>query len=258
MPDLWKKKEPVDLDKPKEVHVKKPRVNAELPDFLKEKIGVPVKTASKQPASALKKAVPAYKMNIRTVSPSLKTTLTYKDVEAFIATMDVLKKWADNDNYKKYSVLIGGDALLNAWETEQGTALSQNGLKDVVNPCQRIVLKTRFSGLYDEFAGLVAQEGFTPEEWAYTCDRTIKAYRVADASLDLGYAIKFHRKGYFDHYIEKLPRRWKNEMYAVEEAIIKMYETTPEDVNAVKPYKEEILKEIIKNRGVFLTCPIVY
>ena len=36
-----------------------------------------------------------------------------------------------------------------------------------------------------EFAKIVAGEGFNPEEWAYTCDKTIKAYRVQSARSEL-------------------------------------------------------------------------
>lgn len=51
-------------------------------------------------------------------------------------------------------------------------------LKDLVHPCQRLVQKIRMQGMEGEFAKIVAGEGFNPEEWAYTCDKTIKAYRV--------------------------------------------------------------------------------
>mgnify|MGYP003311110199 CR=1 FL=1 len=37
------------------------------------------------------------------------------------------------------------------WESKNGTALSLNGLKDGVNPCQRLALKIRWAGLEDEF-----------------------------------------------------------------------------------------------------------
>lgn len=258
MPNTWDKKQPTDLDKPQVVKVKKPRIDVELPDFLKEKIGVPLKTASKAPATAQKKAIPAYALNIRTVSPSMTTTLTYKDIEAFISTIDIIMDWGYKNHMKKYSELIGGEIMLNTWEKEQGTALTQNDLKDIVNPCQRLVLKTRFAGLYDEFAALVAQKGFTPEEWGYTCDRTIKAFRVADANLGVAYAVKFHRQGYYKTFIEKLPEKWKDEMYAVEAAIVKMYSPIREDVEAVRPYRYEILKKLTEIRGIMLTGPIVY
>lgn len=258
MPNIWDKKEPKDLDKPKVVKAKKPHVDIELPDFLKEKIGVPLKTASKAPSSAQKKAIPAYALDIRTVSPSQTTILTYKDVEAFISTIDIIMDWGNQNNMAKYSQLIGGEIMLNTWENEQGTALTQNDLKDIVNPCQRLVLKTRFAGLYDEFARLVAQKGFTPEEWGYTCDRTIKAFRVADANLNVAYAVKFHRQGYYKQFIDKMPQKWRDEMYAVEEAIIKMYSTTYEDLRAVRPYKDEILSKITEINGLILTGPIVY
>jgi len=265
MPDLWSKKNPKDLDKPEKKPAKFPEVQIELPDFLKEKIGSPIETAQRLPASAQKEATSAQKMaavarkyNLRTINPSLTTPLTRKDVAAFISTIDMVMDWGMQNDMSNYSALIRGEALMDMWEQEQGTALSQNDLKDVVNPCQRLVLKTRFSGLYESFSTVVAQKGFSPEEWAYTCDRTIKAFRVAEASLGMAYAVRFHRRGYYNQYISKLPKRWQDEMYAVEEAIIEMYRASREDVESVRPYKDEILRKMIKIHGVMLTAPIIY
>ena len=265
MPNFWQKKDPKDLDKPQEKPAKFPEVRIDLPDFLKQKIGLPVRTVQKLPASAQKEATPAQKQaaiarkyNLRTINPSLTTPLTKKDVAAFISTIDMVMDWGTQNNMSNYRMLIRGEAMLDVWEQEQGTALSQNDLKDIVNPCQRLVLKTRFSGLYESFSTIVAQKGFSPEEWAYTCDRTIKAFRVAEASLGMAYAVRYHRRGYYDKYIAKLPKRWQDEMYAVEEAIIEMYRAPREDIESVRPYKDEILHKMIKIHGIMLTAPIVY
>ena len=47
-------------------------------------------------------------------------------------------------------------------------------------------------------------------------------------------------------------------MYAIEEAIIEMYRTSREDIESVRPYKDEILRKMIKIHGVMLTAPIIY
>ena len=99
---------------------------------------------------------------------------------------------------------------------------------------------------------------FTPEEWAYTCDKTFKAFRVTEANQAVAYAVRFHRRGYYDQYIKQLPEKWQDEMYAVEAAIIKMYNVFKEDVNTVRPYQKEIGEKMLKNRGMLLTTPIFY
>ena len=258
MPRIWDKNKSTDPDRPQKIRVHKPRVMTELPDFLKEKIGAPVKTAENKKGSAAKKVVPAKTLNIRTIHPSLTTPLTSKDVSAFISTIDMVTEWGMKDDMYNLGKMINGEALLDIWEKEQGTALSQNDLKDAVNPCQRLVLKTKFSGLYTDFAYVVAQKGFTPEEWAYTCDRTIKAFRIAEANMSIAYAVKFHRLGYYDQYIKQLPKRWQDEMFASSEAIIRMYTALQEDVDAVRPHVKELEDKFTKIHGIMLTAPIIY
>lgn len=270
MPEIWGEKKPEDLDRPRTVRVKKPRISTELPDFLKEKIREPQKDDEKEPApaSAVKekssnsgkggRQAQAHELSLRTLYPTLTSPLTSKDVGAFVATLDDVVEFGLKDQMRNHSKLILGEALLNMWELEQGTALKQNNLKDLVNPCQRLVLKTRFAGIYDEFAAVVIKQGFTPEEWAYTCDKTFKAFRVTEANQAVAYAVRFHRRGYYDQYIKQLPEKWQDEMYAVEAAIIKMYNVFKEDVNTVRPYQKEIGEKMLKNRGMLLTTPIFY
>lgn len=258
MPKIWNENNSMDPDKPQKIQVHKPHISTELPDFLKEKIGAPVKTAENKTGSATKKVVPAKSLNIRTIHPSLTTPLTSKDISAFISTIDMVIEWGMKDDMRNLGKMINGEALLDIWEKENGTALSQNDLKDAVNPCQRLVLKTRFSGLYTDFAYVVAQKGFTPEEWAYTCDRTIKAFRIAEANMSIAYAIRFHRLGYYDQYINQLPKRWSDEMFASSEAIIKMYTALQEDVDAVRPHLNELEDKFTEIHGIMLTAPIIY
>lgn len=258
MPGMWDQKEPVNPEEPELIKVHKPHTNTELPDFLKEKIGVPVKVAEKQPGRAEKKASLAQRLNLRTINPTLTSPLTAKDVEAFIETIDMVMQWGEDNNYHNYSRLIDGEAILDIWEAEQQIALPQNDLKDAVNPCQRLVLKTRFSGQYEEFARVVAQKGFSPEEWAYTCDKTIKAFRMANANMSIALAVQAHRRGYYNQYFDKLPTRWKNEMYAINTTIVKMFSALKEDIDVVRPYKDILIKKFNKIRGVMLTAPIIY
>lgn len=256
MPEIWGEvsEEETIIIEEEPVRKKKPKV--ELPDFLKEKIGLPVAKPKQSKTIAKKSNSPT--LNLRTMSPTLTSPLTTKDAEAFIGTLDEIIKWGDANNMAVYSQIITGDYLLNMWELKQNTALHQNALKDIVNPCQRLVLKMRFAGVYKAFKWILAKHGYTPEEWAYTGDKTIKAYRAATASPGLAYAVKFHRKGYYNSYIERLPKKWKEEMYANEAAIIRMFAVLKEDVEAVRPIQKEINEKFLKTNGVLLGVPIFY
>ncbi len=260
MPEIWGEKKPETLDRPRPKRVKKPKVTIELPDYLKEKADIPTKVAERKPATAVKKQKPTSVMDgkLRTLSPNLTSPLTTKDVAAFVNTIDSIMDFGMKDNMRNFSKLIIGESLLDIWEQEQGIALMQNSLKDLVNPCQRLVLKTRFAGLYDEFSAIVVKEGFSPEEWAYTCDKTVKAFRVLEANQSIAYAVRYHRKGYYDQYISQLPRKWREEMFATEAAIVKMYSVFKEDVDAVRPYHKALYEKFLKNKGMMLTAPIFY
>ena len=260
MPEIWGEKKPEDLDRPKQKRVRKPKVDIELPNYLREKADLPSKTAEMLPALAVKKTKPASVMSgkLRTLSPTLTSPLTTKDVAAFTNTIDAIMEFGMKDNMRNFSKLIIGETLLDIWEQEHGTSLMQNSLKDIVNPCQRLVLKTIFAGLYNDFASIVVKEGFSPEEWAYTCDKTVKAFRVLDANQSIAYAVRYHRRGYYDKYINQLPKKWKDEMFATEAAIVKMYTVLKGDVEATRPYYEELSKKFLKIKGMMLTAPIFY
>ena len=256
MPEIWGEKDPNKLDNPKPAPVKKPKPNKDIPDFLKKKLDMPVK-ALPVPSQKIKKKS-SVSSKFRTISPTLISPLTTKDAEAFVETIDELEAWGNKDDMFIYSEIISGQYLLDMWELEQGVSLYQNDLKDVVNPCQRLVLKIKFAGLYEEFKSILSKHGYTPEEWAYVGDKTIKAFRVASASLEVAYAVNYHKKGYYNHYIERLPEKWKQEMYANEAAIVKMYAVFREDVEAVKPLKDKINTKFLKLRNILLTAPIIY
>ena len=258
MPSIWGE-EPINApDTPEKVPAKRPKPKVDLPDALKEKIGLPVKTAEKAPASARRNATIEQKLGLRTLNPSLTSPLTSADVRDYVDTIDLIMDWVNQDNMRNYAKLIQGGMLLDFWEAENNMALSQNALKDVVNPCQRLVLVTRFAGVYGEFSMLTAQKGFTPEGWAYTCDKTIKAFRVLEANMSCAYAVRYHRRGYYREHMEKLPERWRNELYAVEEAIDRMYRVFKDDIETVRPFQNSLREKFIQNQNVFINAPIIY
>lgn len=258
MPDFWKK-DKKNLDKPEEVPAQKPRKKAKLPDYLLDKSDLPQPQAEKKSGSAAVKIKDAaIKPAGRTLYPTLASPLTTKDAEAFLDTIDDVVNWGNKNKMKNAHAIIKAGFLLDSIEKAQGTALIQNGLKDIVNPCQRLVLKTRIAGLYHDFSKVVAAKGFSPEEWAYTCDKTIKALRVAEANHSTAYAVQFHRRGYYNKYIEMLPEKWREAMFESEAAIIAMHSVFYENIEAVKPIKNTIRQKFNQIGGKLLLEPIIY
>lgn len=258
MPEIWGDKKLENLDKPENRPVKKPKMKTDIPDFLKQQMDLPVKTAEKKKSSVHKKASAADELQMRTVMPTLTSPLTLKDAEAFVATIDEVIAWGMKNNMRNLSKLINAGLLLDMWENEQGVALTQNSLKDAVNPCQRLVLKIRFAELYNEFASMVVKQGFSPEEWAYTCDKTLKAFRASQANPAIADAVRWHRRGYLNSYFDSMPSKWRAEMYATQAAIVKMYAVFKEDIKTIAPVKEELRKKLMKNKGMILTAPVIY
>ena len=261
MPEIWDEKDKIIVDAPQPQKVKRKKVMKELPDFLRQKIGMPPKNTVKTQPTPQKVGgakVSSLTKELKTIAPTASSLLTTQDVESFIATIDDINAWGKENNMYVLNKFIVADVLLTEWEKEQGKALGQNVLKDAVNPCQRLVVKANFAGLYTDMYRITSKQGYTPEEWAYTCDKTIKAYRVATSNMHKAYAVDFHRKGYYEKYISKLPTKWRNELFAVEAAIIKMHTVFPEDVEAVRGYTKILSQKFMLNDDMILAAPIIY
>ncbi len=258
MPDLWERK-PEDLDTPEEVKIERPKKPVHLPDYLNGKIEMPQPQAENLKSSAkVKVAKKPVDHSIRTLYPTLTSPLTTKDAEAFLATLDSINAWGEANNNRNSLAIIRANVLLDFMEKEKQAPLTQTNLKDMVNPCQNLVLKTRIAGNYSSFRTIVAKEGFSPEEWAYTCDKTIKAFRVVEANHALAQAIQFHRRGYYHKYIEMLPEKWQVPMYESEAALVAMYTVLKEDVEAVRPIRNKIFEKFNQNDARLITTPIIY
>ncbi len=259
MPRDMREQQIQDTDAPVAEPARRPQKIKDIPAFLKIKAGIPVEPA-KNPSpvenKAGKKPLPA--VDTRTLFPTATSALTTKDARAVLESIDEVNDWGWKNNKENLTKLMMSDVVLDLWDKENGTDEVSRSLKDVVNPCQRMVLKIRLAGLYDDFSNVVAKQAFTPEEWAYTCDKAVKAFRVTQANHETAYAVRFHRRGYFRRYINRLPEKWRKQMQQTEAAIIAMYTVFKEDADAVRPLKNEFLQKLIKNNGMLLTAPVFY
>lgn len=259
MPRDLRKKAVSNTDSPEVVPAKKERKIKNIPAAIKEMVGIlPTAAKIESPTGNKPKKKSAMAADTRTLFPTAASPLTTKDAKAVMTSLDEIKSWGEGNNMENISKLMVANVILNLWENESGNNQVSGDLKDIVNPCQRLVLKMRFAGLYEDFSQVVAKYGFNPEEWAYTCDKTIKAFRAVNANHETAYAVRFHRRGYFRQYINRLPQKWREQMLATEAAIIAMYTVLREDAEAVRPIKNEFLQKVIENNGMLLTAPVFY
>ncbi|MBQ9272028.1 MAG: hypothetical protein IJ218_07175 [Alphaproteobacteria bacterium] len=198
------------------------------------------------------------------VSPGLRhfhadknTPLSGADVAAFLNTFDTLDKFRKNKDNEQRLFMI--DSLISYWDEKNGVPSAVTFLKQVVNPCQTIVRKVRWSGLQAEFAAAIGEDGFGLEDWAYTCEKTIKAYRVHNMPQAFISTLKLQRKGYYYQFLDKMTfdeeERIQQRYFL--EAFVHMYETTPEDIKAIKPYNSKLMQKLYDLDMHFAGTPII-
>lgn len=173
---------------------------------------------------------------MRTINPDRNTLLTSADVRAFANTIDTVEDWyRSGDNRYRVSQAA---AMLMAREQADDPTIAP-GLRDLVNPCARLVVKAKIIGRERELAFRVAKEGFTLHEWAYTCDKVVKAYRTSLMTRYMLQAIKSYKNGTYDDEINKLSPKYRAMRYSTMQAIVEMYKTPLAD-----------LREVRKNRSL--------
>jgi len=178
--------------------------------------------------------------DMRTISPGKNDLLTSEDVKAFIRTIDNVQSWLKQGRNLLQVYQVAG--MMNLYETHHPDekTLPLPPLKDLVNPCQRLVQKVMIMGREVEFARAVVDEGFTLSEWAYTCDKTLKAYRLSHISLPLLQALKSYRSGSGDDQLKALSPHSREVTYATMQAITEMYKAPLSDVMEVRKNRREL------------------
>ncbi len=197
--------------------------------------------------------------DLRSSAIGPKTPLTSGDVKAFASTIPLVHKYANTGLKENLLQISRAGLLLDIYEAENGTALPINSLKNVVNPCQREVQKIIIAGKYQEFFSVIASSGFSPETWAVTCDKTLKAYRVATMHIDSLNALSNYKKGVYDTYLKNnLNLTHQSYNFATLQSVIEMHKTTIKDVLAVKKHIPELRDNFINTNSMIISSPIVY
>ena len=249
MPEMWPENQPP-LEKPKTRKAKTPPI-ALSPDFLENVMN---KTPEFGFGGAFQTNNKPGFDKLRTLKITKDSPLTTGDIRAFLRTIDGVKNFATLNNTLK---IMHASDLLDYWERKNGMALSLNGLKDGVNPCQRLVLKIRWAGLEDKFVQAVGAEGFNANEWAYTCDKTIKAYRISRVSSAQMSAIKAFKQGLYNSYIDKFKPLYKELQYATMQSIIEMHQAPKNDIFEVMKNEQLIYDKLAPLGGMLIIAPIL-
>ena len=108
--------------------------------------------------------------------------------------------------------------------------------------------KARIQGKELELAIFVAPQGFTLNEWAYTCDKTIRAFRVANIKSGVVQAIRDYQRGVYDDEIKGLSSYTQNIRFATMQMIIQAHKAPLRDVLEYKKNRKEFEEILKKNR----------
>ena len=239
-----------------------PEAWGESPNIEQPKIQVkPVKQVrNTQLYEAIKNLVPAEEFypdapkkptvdlsDLRTMNITVNSPLTSGDIKAFVKTLPELNEL--QDNIEVMARIYGAGSLLDYWENEQGKGLPVSSFKDLIYPCSRLVQKMRIAGQESWLRHKISKYGFTTEEWAYTCDKTIRAYRLATISEGVSRSLKSYVLGAYDDEIREILGDEKAEMQFLSmQAALRMYESSQH--NVLEVYKNrELLGDSFKKIG---------
>ena len=183
---------------------------------------------------------------LRTIKPDENSPLTTPDIIAVVATLKDLGNFAD-DVFVQAKIAETG-FLLDSWEKARGTGPGVPYLKDLVAPCARLVQKLRLAGLDREFKTVIAKQGFNEKEWAYTCDKTIKAYRLLNMTQSEVLTVKLFRKNVLADELSGMNYKYGPLIAATMQGTVERFNAPIEDMLEVKKNSALVKKVLRDNR----------
>lgn len=247
MPELWKDN---DVSREKMKFQRLPQTNRYDTKFIK-KVMETVPPEDYAPGATPQEPLQS---RLRTISPDATSPLTGKDVQAVVRSLEALADYGENINNK--AKIIEAGALLDAWENSKGTGAILPNIKDLVNPCQRLVQKIRMQGMEHEFSAIIAGEGFNMEEWAYTCDKTIKAYRVLRMSTPELMTLLLYKRNVYQNQLNVYPEKIAPSVAVTMQSMVEMYKAPLNDVLEVKKNHQAVKDAFEKIRYRIVFQPI--
>lgn len=194
----------------------------------------------------------AFNRVVRPQTPAKKVTqtspLTEGDVEAALTSFDDLKRAFGDDRFDEFHTTL------------RDMSLSDNNLMgELLNPMQTLADKIgRMPEKYrDTFRETLAQTGFTPESWAITADKIIKARRVAKMSpaiaLNVGTWRRYKRP---PKSFDVLSPRDRQISWESIQLFVGLYTTTRENLLAVKNYSDKIQQALKAGDIMYMETPV--
>lgn len=249
MPEVWgedtPREEPVRQQAPL---VKKER-NTKLYETVKKMVPAEefYPTATAQPNS--------YLSDLRTIHITEDSPLTSGDIKAFLKTIPALNELQKDDMVM--AKIYGAGTLLDTWDMDHGRGLPINTLKDLIYPCRRLVQKMRIAGEEAFLRHTVAQEGFTPESWAYTCDKTLSAYRMATMNSGVSQSLKAYALGAYEQEIQSMNNEKAGETVRLEmQAVMRLYQSPRSDVMEAFKNRKLLRDSFYESGYSIITAPI--
>lgn len=198
------------------------------------------------------------KDNYRHYNADQNTPLSTADVSAFIDTLDGLQNFQRSGRHEIDFIAIGG--LISYWDEKNGIDKNVSFLKSAVNPCQSIARKVKWLGLRSEFQQVIGTQAFGLDDWAYTCDKTLKAFRAASQNNAYTTTLNLLKKGYAYKMINQFsyytPQERQNHKYFIE-AVIQMFDSTPENIAAIRPEVDRLREKLLPFNANILGSPLV-
>ena len=190
---------------------------------------------------------------LRTLRPTADSLVTAADIKAVGATIPKIAKLG-SDPYLQSDLFLAG-RLLDKWENDEGKGIPLAILKDLVNPCSRLVQKFRILGRESELASIVAEQGFTLNEWGYSCDNAIRAYRTAQMSPSTSMALSAYRRNLHAPYLKDLPPQLAEQQQIIMQSFIEMYNAPLSDTLEAKKVHRELEKTFRQSGGNLIGIP---
>ena len=225
------------------------RINPDFIAALKKNVPIENYTDGNRP--------PKPDLGVRHFYADKNTPLSGADVKAFLGTIDGIKSFLHENDHEIELILV--DSLLNYWDEKNGTSVYVSFLKGAVNPCQTIARKIKWKGLRSEFQEYIGKQGFGLDDWAYTCDKTLKAYRIITMPNAYITGLRYLKKGYLYEmwkYMDFTEEEREIQKYFIE-ASIHLYDSSIENVNAVTPFRYELQKAWLKLGDHYGGTPLI-
>ncbi len=202
------------------------------------------------------KEVKLSKSNLRTLKVEKNSLITAADMSAFVDTVDEVNEWYNkNDNLR---VFTSTTILLMNYEKKDdiGKYVPQ-GLKDMANPCARFVQKSKILGKDKEIAEIVAKKGMSLDEWAYVCDKSVKAYRVANVNIGVVKALNMFRKDLLSHKMTDESISFQNYVNSLMHFAFHIYKAPLKDVLEYRKVKNKFDAMMKKTKHQLFGHPVL-